>query len=127
MNFELIQYSYLTNNVLNGIFYGIILALIALLALRKAKPRLKNHSRSTRSILRTNKDLEKILSKDSTNLSGLREIKGIGAKRALELELAGVKTISDLAKRSPKHLAKKTGIPITQISKWIIEANKLTK
>ena len=55
----------------------------------------------------------------------MTEIKGIGPQRALELELAGVKTISDLAKRSPKHLAEKTGIPITQISKWIIEANKL--
>jgi cytosine/uracil/thiamine/allantoin permease len=41
------------------------------------------------------------------------------------LESAGVKTIADLAKRSPKYLAKKTGLPITQISSWIIEANKL--
>lgn len=63
----------------------------------------------------------------SESISNLREIKGIGSKRAKELELAGVKTASDLAKRSPKHLSEKTGISITQISKWIIEANKLTK
>ena len=59
--------------------------------------------------------------------SNLTEIKGIGLKRAEELELAGIKTVTDLAKRSPQHLAEKTGIPITQISNWIIEANKLTK
>ena len=61
------------------------------------------------------------------NISNLTEIKGIGLKRAEELELAGIKTVTDLAKRSPQHLAEKTGIPITQISNWIIEANKLTK
>ena len=59
--------------------------------------------------------------------SNLIEIKGIGLKRAEELELAGIRTVTDLAKRSPQHLAEKTGIPITQISNWIIEANKLTK
>jgi hypothetical protein len=63
---------------------------------------------------------------ESATESKLTEIKGIGSKRAEELQLAGVKTISDLAKRSPKHLSSKTGIPITQISKWITEANKLT-
>jgi predicted flap endonuclease-1-like 5' DNA nuclease len=59
--------------------------------------------------------------------SNLTQIKGIGPKSAIELELAGVTTIADLAKRSPQHLAEKTGIPITRISKWIVEANKLTK
>ena len=61
------------------------------------------------------------------NTSNLTEIKGIGSKRAEELEGAGVKTVSDLAKHSPKHLAEKTGIPIEQITNWIIEANKLTE
>ena len=57
----------------------------------------------------------------------LKEINGIGSKRAQELESAGIRTVADLAKRSPKHLAEKTGIPITRISTWIIEANNLTK
>ena len=61
----------------------------------------------------------------TTRLDDLTEINGIGSKRAEELEIAGVKTVTDLAKRSPKHLAEKTGLPITQISTWIIEANKL--
>jgi len=85
-------------------------------------------------ILKTQKsanDFEKKLLEDQfqeiESTSILTEIKGIGSKRAEELELAGIRTISDLAKRSPKHLAKKTGIPITQISNWIVEANKLTK
>jgi predicted flap endonuclease-1-like 5' DNA nuclease len=76
-------------------------------------------------------DSEKKLIEDQfqgiVSISSLTEIKGIGLKRAEELELAGIKTVTDLAKRSPQHLAEKTGIPITQISNWIIEANKLTK
>ena len=63
----------------------------------------------------------------ATRLPDLTEINGIGSKRAEELESAGVKTVADLAKRSPKLLAEKTGLPITQISTWIIEANKLKK
>jgi hypothetical protein len=62
-----------------------------------------------------------------TYTSNLTEVKGIGSKRAKELELAGVKTVADLAKLSPKSLSEKTGIPIAIISNWIIEANKLTK
>ena len=58
--------------------------------------------------------------------SELTEIKGIGPKRAKELENVGVKKVSDLAKLSPKYVAEKTGIPIEKISNWIIEANKLT-
>jgi predicted flap endonuclease-1-like 5' DNA nuclease len=64
---------------------------------------------------------------ESETTSNLIEIKGIGSKRAKELEIAGVKTISDLAKCSSAHLSEKTGIPISQISNWIIESNKLTK
>jgi replicative superfamily II helicase len=62
---------------------------------------------------------------NETEFSSLMAIKGIGAKRAKELENAGIKNISDLAKCSPKYLAEKTGIPIVQISNWIIEANNL--
>ena len=54
----------------------------------------------------------------------LTTIKGIGPKRAQELNQIGVKTVSDLAKTSPKYLSEKTGISIEQISNWIIEANK---
>ena len=68
-----------------------------------------------------------LLSWPGRSLTNLTKIRGAGPKRALELELAGVKSVSDLAKRSPKKLAEKTGIPITQISKWINEANKHTK
>ena len=67
----------------------------------------------------------KIPDKVPPQVADLTEINGIGSKRAEELESAGVKTVADLAKRSPKHLAEKTGLPITQISTWIIEANKL--
>ena len=76
-------------------------------------------------------DFERKLLEDQfqgiVNISNLTEIRGIGSKRAEELELAGIRTVTDLAKRSPKHLSEKTRIPITQISNWIIEANKITK
>ena len=123
-NFSSTQYTFLTNNLLNGIVYGTIIALAAFLARRDIKPKSPKYSSyETRKISSLDNDIEKLLGKESN----LTEIEGIGPKRALELEIAGVKTVSDLAKRSPKHLAEKTGIPITQISKWIIEANKLTK
>ena len=64
---------------------------------------------------------------ESENTSNLVEIKGIGLKRAKELESVGVKTISDLAECSPSDLSEKTGISIMQISNWIIESNNLTK
>ena len=71
-------------------------------------------------------EIEKYGSKDQKFETGpnLTEIKGVGPKRALELERAGVKSVSDLATRSPEHLAEKTGLPIKQISKWIKEAKK---
>ena len=124
MNFSSTQFTFLTNNLLNGIVYGTIIALAAYLTKRNIKPKSPKYSSYKPSkVSSLDNDIEKLLGKESN----LTEIEGIGPKRALELEIAGVKTISDLAKRSPKHLAKKTGIPITQISKWIIEANKLTK
>jgi len=72
-----------------------------------------------------NKLKKTIKPKTATKHNNLKKIPGIGTKRAKELERAGVRTISDLAKRSPKNLAKKTGIPLSQISIWIIEANKI--
>ena len=50
---------------------------------------------------------------------------GIGPKRAEELKAAGVKTVSDLAKRSAKNLSEKTGISIKDISRWIVQANEM--
>jgi len=124
LNFSSTQYTILTNNLLNGIVYGTIIALAAFLARRNIKPKSREYSSyETRKSSSLDSDVEKLLGKESK----LTELEGIGPKRAFELELAGVQTISDLAKRSPKHLAKKTGIPITQISKWIIEANKHTE
>ena len=81
---------------------------------------------SSSAIYETNKILMGTV-QESETISNLTEIKGIGVKRAKELEILGVKTISDLAKCSPKHLSEKTGIQISQISNWIIEANNLTK
>ena len=51
----------------------------------------------------------------------------IGSKTAKKLEKAGIKTVPDLAKRSPKHLSEKTGVSLALVCKWIIEANKITE
>jgi len=62
-----------------------------------------------------------------TRKSSLLEINGIGSKSAKKLEKAGVTTVTDLAKRSPKHLSEKTGVSLGTVCKWIIEANKITE
>jgi predicted flap endonuclease-1-like 5' DNA nuclease len=82
--------------------------------------------KTIKSIKPVNK-LKKTTSKPkiATKHNNLTKIQGIGTKRAKKLEIAGVRTIADLAKRSPKNLAKKTGIPLNQISIWIMEANKI--
>jgi predicted flap endonuclease-1-like 5' DNA nuclease len=121
-----IPYSELiTTNIFNGLFFAAIIGLVAYVTRRKTKPTLIYSSKT----LSTDYDIEKLLTEkpklDAS--SNLTQIKGIGPKSAIELELAGVTTIADLAKRSPQHLAEKTGIPITRVSKWIVEANKLTK
>ena len=63
----------------------------------------------------------------TTRKSNLIEINGIGSKTAKKLEKAGIKTVPDLAKRSPKHLSEKTGVSLALVCKWIIEANKITE
>lgn len=122
ISFSFPQSSFFTNYLLNGIVFGAIISAAVFFVKRKTKP-------SPIATASTSKEIQRLLreSRSSETKSNLREIKGIGPKRALDLEIVGVKTISDLAKRSPKHLAEKTGIPIKQISEWIIEANKLKK
>lgn len=119
--------SVLTTNLLNGVFFGSIMALVVFLGRRKSKLKIPKYSPPTVSKFdRQIENLEDKGQKVETS-QNLTQINGIGPRRALELKLAGVTTVSDLATRSPQHLSEKTGIPIVLISKWIIEANKLTK
>ena len=120
-----IPYSFFSNNLFNGIFFATIIGFITYIIRRKTKPSL-NYTSKTYSIGREIKELNREEQKINIS-SNLTQIKGIGPKNAMDLELAGVTTIADLAKRSPQHLAEKTGISIILISKWIVEANKLTK
>ena len=118
-------YSFFSNNLFNGIFFATIIGFITYIIRRKTKPSL-NYTSKTYSVGREIKELNREEQKINIS-SNLTQIKGIGPKNAMDLELAGVTTIADLAKRSPQHLAEKTGISIILISKWIVEANKLTK
>jgi hypothetical protein len=95
---------------------------------RSKKRRFKSYSMRGYSDL--DKDVERLLryttdSQESNVVGDLIEINGIGKKRAKDLMFAGVRSVSDLSKRSPKHLSRKTGIPIKTVSKWIISANKI--
>jgi hypothetical protein len=120
-----IPYSFFSNNLFNGIFFATIIGFITYIIRRKTKPSL-NYTSKTYSVGREIKELNREEQKINIS-SNLTQITGIGPKNAMDLELAGVTTIADLAKRSPQHLAEKTGISIILISKWIVEANKLTK
>ena len=94
---------------------------------RNSKLKIPKYSQP--GVSRVDRQIESLRDKDEKveTSPNLTQINGIGPRRALELELAGVRTVSDLATRSPQHLSEKTGIPIVLISKWIVEANKKSK
>ncbi|MEJ2270924.1 MAG: helix-hairpin-helix domain-containing protein [Candidatus Bathyarchaeota archaeon] len=120
-----VPFSFLSNNLFNGVFFATIIAFVTYIFRRKTKPTLTYKSK----MYTLNNEIKE-LSREEQKInisSNLTQIKGIGPKNALDLELAGVTTIADLAKRSPQHLAEKTGISIILISKWIVEANKIVK
>jgi len=131
LNVSSIDFILLTNNLLNGFFYGGTIGIIVFLLKsgeRSKKRRFKKYSMNRYSDL--DKDIEGLLRdtkdyQESNVVDDLMEINGIGKKRATDLVFAGVRSVSDLSKRSPKHLSRKTGIPIKTISKWIINANKI--
>jgi len=114
------DYSSVVNGVVNGVVYGVVVWLVFSLAKmgRKKEP--------VRPPL-VEKAVEVKKPKESRLLMELTEIKGIGPRNAKKLKAAGVKTVSDLAKRSAKDLSEKTGISIKDISKWIIQANEMIK
>jgi len=133
LNVSSTDFTLLTNNLLNGFFYGGIVGTVLFLLKsgeRSKKRRFKSYSMKGYSDL--DKDIERLLRdtkdyQESDAVGDLMEIKGIGEKRARDLMFAGVRSVSDLSKRSPKYLSKKTGIPIKTISKWIISANRIVK
>ena len=115
--------SIITNNLINGIFFATLMATTTYIIRRKNKVNSTPATKRSSTDYKTEKILYSNPKIDGT--SNLTQINGIGPKNAIDLELAGVTTIADLAKRSPKHLAEKTGIPITRVSKWIVDANKI--
>ena len=57
----------------------------------------------------------------------LTEVKGIGEKRAVQLEAIGISNIDDLAEASAEDIAKKLQISLKITRKWIDSAKKLAK
>ena len=117
------EYTSLINGIANGVIYGIIIWLVFSLAKmgRKKEPV---------EPLLLEEEVRELLEVEPRELKpqkNLTEIKGIGPRRAGELKAAGVNTVSDLAKSSPKYLSEETGIPIKIISKWIVQANEMIK
>ena len=112
------EYSSIINGLVNGVVYGFITWLLYSLARlgrkkERVKPTFLEKAFEVREPTEARIPME------------LTEIKGIGRRRAKQLKAAGVKTVSDLAKRSAKNLSGKTGIPIKTVSKWIVQANEL--
>ena len=114
------DYASLAIGIINGVIYGVIIWVIFSLVKmgRKKKP---VKPKLLEKALETKKRREPKIPIELT------EIKGIGPKRVRELKAAGVKNVSDLAKRSAKDLSEKTGISIKNISRWIVQANEMTK
>ena len=65
--------------------------------------------------------------KEAAQINILRDIKGIGPSFQKKLEKKGIKSINDLASADAHILAKKTGISVKKIEKWINDAKELTK
>ena len=70
---------------------------------------------------------QKTISKTSSAAIELTKIKGIGKTRAAQLKAIGINDAADLAKASPKEIAKslKTSLKITK--KWVADAKKQVK
>ena len=57
----------------------------------------------------------------------LRQVKGIGVKRATQLKTLGINSVNDLAKASAEDIAKKLQISSKITKKWIASAKELVK
>ena len=114
------EYSSIIDGIVNGVVYAVIIWLVYSLA------RLERKKEPVKPPL-LEKAFEVREPMESKIPIALIEIKGIGHRRAKQLRAVGVRTVSDLAKRSAKNLSEKTGIPIKIISKWIIQANEMIK
>ncbi len=71
------------------------------------------------------KKKEKKKEKKEKKAISIREIKGVGKKRAEALESAGIKTVEDLIKADIGKLSEKTKISEKLLRKYIEEAKKL--
>ena len=67
------------------------------------------------------------ISKASSAGIELTEIKGIGKTRAAQLKTIGISNAAELAKASPKEIAKSLKISLKITKKWVADANKQTK
>jgi len=70
---------------------------------------------------------EETATEAAPTVAPLTEVKGIGEKRAEQLEGLGFNTIEELAKASAKKLASKLKISPKITAKWIENAKKLTE
>ena len=114
------DYASYAMGIINGMIYGVIIWSVFSLVKMGRKKELVKPKLPAKALPTKKLGEPKILIE-------LTEIKGIGPKRVRELKAAGVKNVSDLAKRSAKDLSEKTGISIKIISRWIVQANEITK
>jgi predicted flap endonuclease-1-like 5' DNA nuclease len=60
-----------------------------------------------------------------TSLVDLREVKGIGQKRAEQLKAAGFDSVQKLAEGAPQHVAEVVGVSENRAANWIENAKLL--
>lgn len=58
-------------------------------------------------------------------ISPLTEVKGIGERRAAQLNALGINTVEELAQASPEDLARKLKISPKIVAKWVDNAKKI--
>ncbi len=59
--------------------------------------------------------------------NALTEVKGVGPKRAAQLNAQGINTVDDLARASPENLANNLGVSPKVTQKWVQGAKELQK
>jgi predicted flap endonuclease-1-like 5' DNA nuclease len=63
----------------------------------------------------------------STAMIALTRVKGIGEKRAAQLEVLGINSVGDLSKASVKNIANKLKISPKIVGSWVANSKELVK
>jgi len=117
------QQVFVVTTVIGGLFF------LGLGYTQRPKPEAKSVETTAPTTLSTAVESEKqvAVTEAIPPASELTKVKGIGAKRAKQLEALGIHSVKDLADASPKNLAKKLKISPKITTRWIENAKTLAE